>query len=181
MISINRKSQEAEKFAEFHHQNQLYGCKPYKYHLEKVREVAFEFRGEMSKDDFIIVVQSCWLHDVIEDSGENYNSIKREFGFDVAEVVYAVSEGKGRSRKERQNDLYYKGIKESRLGTFVKLCDKIANTRESISTNDKKRIRNHKKELDKFSRKLYSDDAMYKDLWISLWDSMGYKGFSNEQ
>jgi len=36
--------------------------------------------------------------------------LEKEFGKNIAEIVYAVSNEKGKSRKERANDTYYRKI-----------------------------------------------------------------------
>ena len=46
----------------------------------------------------------------------------------VADAVFCVTNGQGKSRKERAFRTYPK-IWQSELATFVKLCDRIANMR----------------------------------------------------
>lgn len=48
--------------------------------------------------------------------------------------MYAVTNEKGRTRVERANENYYKGIRETEGATFVKLCDRIANVQYSKMT-----------------------------------------------
>lgn len=116
--------------AEAAHGSQAYGLYPYIYHLKKVAEIAEDF----GFDDLVIV--SCILHDALEDTSLSYNDIKKEFGFEVAEIVYAVTDELGRNRNERHNKTYPK-IRSNWRAVAVKVCDRIANLRESITSNNK--------------------------------------------
>jgi (p)ppGpp synthase/HD superfamily hydrolase len=76
----------------------------------------------------LIEVVSSLLHDSVEDvHGINYNFIKDKYGYEVAEVVFACTELRGRNRTERHNQEYFDGLKANKSATFVKLCDIIAN------------------------------------------------------
>ena len=45
--------------------------------------------------------------------------------------------GKGKNRKERANDKYYEGIRNTDGAIFVKLCDRIANVQYSKMTKSR--------------------------------------------
>ena len=45
----------------------------------------------------------------------------------ATEIVYALTNDKGRSRAERAGEKYYQGIRETPYAPFVKLCDRLAN------------------------------------------------------
>ena len=45
----------------------------------------------------------------------------------VPEIVYALTNEKGRNRGERANDLYYQGIRQTKFASFIKMCDRLAN------------------------------------------------------
>ena len=51
--------------------------------------------------------------------------------------IYAVSNEKGKNRKERANDKYYEGIRNTEGASFVKICDRIANVQYSKLTKSK--------------------------------------------
>jgi len=55
----------------------------------------------------------------------------------VADIIYAVSNEKGKNRKERANDKYYEGIRQTEGASFVKICDRIANVQYSKMTGSK--------------------------------------------
>jgi hypothetical protein len=58
----------------------------------------------------------------------------------MPEIVYALTNGKGRTRAERANDHYYEGIRKTRLAPFVKMCDRMANIRYGTLFAGKSRI-----------------------------------------
>ena len=51
----------------------------------------------------------------------------------ATEIVYALTNDKGRTRAERAGEKYYKGIRETPYAPFVKLCDRLANITYSCS------------------------------------------------
>ena len=45
----------------------------------------------------------------------------------AAEIVYALTNEKGRNRHERANDKYYEGIRNTKYAPLVKACDRLSN------------------------------------------------------
>ena len=80
-----------------------------------------------------LAVLACWPHDTIEDTRQTFNDVKQTCGIQIAEIVYALTNEKGRTRKERANAKYYKGIRRTHLATFVKACDRLANINHSFA------------------------------------------------
>lgn len=116
--------------------NHLYGEEnyPYSFHLEMVAEQALNFISIIPEEDRNIVLAACYCHDSIEDARLTYNDLIAETGSEeVAEIVYAVTNEKGRTRKDRANDKYYSCIRQTPYASFVKLCDRVANTLYSKS------------------------------------------------
>lgn len=102
---------------------------PYEFHLRMVVEVFKKFKHLIEDADNIEL--ACWGHDLIEDTRTSYNDCKEALGVEAADVIYAVSNEKGKNRKERANDKYYSGIRNTPNAVFVKLCDRIANVQYS--------------------------------------------------
>ena len=117
-------------FASKHHKGQWYGSKPYMYHLKKVSDVALDLKFT---DESILM--SCLLHDIIEDTEVSYKDVKENFGEEVAEIVYCVTDELGRSRKERKSKTYKK-IRNNPKSIVVKLCDRISNITESMGSEN---------------------------------------------
>ena len=117
-------------FASKHHKGQWYGSKPYMYHLKKVSDVALDLKFT---DEPILM--SCLLHDIIEDTEISYKDVKENFGEEVAEIVYCVTDELGKSRKERKSKTYKK-IRNNPKSIVVKLCDRISNITESMGSEN---------------------------------------------
>lgn len=111
--------------------NHLYDGKPYLIHLAMVVYYAHKYKDIVcisTEGMFEDVLCACWLHDTIEDCRLTYNDIKAIAGERVADMVYALTNDKGKTRKERTGDNYYKGILEVAFARYVKLCDRLANS-----------------------------------------------------
>lgn len=160
---------------------------PYEFHLRMVHQVAVDFKHLLddTKDYFTgepyrgprqyqVTLQSAcllatWGHDLIEDCRVSYNDVKEVLGQEVADIVYAVSNEKGKNRKERANDKYYEGIRNTPGAVFVKLCDRIANVQYSKMTKSRM-FEMYKKENPEFTKALglrgdgfdYSGHEYYK-------------------
>lgn len=121
----------AEKHKETNH---LYDGKAYSVHLWQVHDTAKMFLHLIDAEDHDTVLSACFLHDTIEDCRVTYNDVKAEFGTEITEIVYALTNDKGRNRQERAGLNYYKGIRANPLAVFVKLCDRIANSKHSLES-----------------------------------------------
>ena len=129
---------------------------PYEFHLRMVAQAAkdFEHLLDDSVDYFtgtefkgprlpfqVTLRTACniaaWGHDLIEDTRVSYNDVNAHLGEEAADIVYAVSNEKGKNRKERANDKYYEGIRNTPGAVFVKLCDRIANVQYSKMTKSR--------------------------------------------
>ncbi len=100
--------------------NHLYDGKPYEFHLQMVVDEFHRFKHLIPIDAHQTVEDACWCHDLIEDCPQTYNNVKEATNENVAEIVYALTNEKGKTRKERANDKYYKGIRETEYAGFVK-------------------------------------------------------------
>ena len=120
---------------------------PYGFHLKMVASFVsrYGYLVAESEADILVLYGSAYLHDTIEDARMTYNDIvkfiddfrvgslvlpeeiKRKLEEQVPEIVYALTNEKGRNRKERANETYYKGIRDTRFASFIKMCDRLAN------------------------------------------------------
>jgi len=134
------------------------------------------------------IISACYCHDVIEDTRQNYSDIcaviqtvvgcgsgcgvpykyQEAIAYQVADLVYAVSNEKGKNRKERENDKYFEGIKNTPYATFVKLCDRLANIQYSKMTAWKSdtKLEMYRKEDRHFVEQLY--DEQYKEMFCYM-------------
>jgi (p)ppGpp synthase/HD superfamily hydrolase len=117
---------------------------PYEFHLRMVAHAANQHIKliESSVEGDIVeaketIILAAYGHDLIEDTRTSYNDVKSVLGESAADIVYAVSNEKGKTRKERANDKYYEGIRNTPGAVFVKLCDRIANVQYSKMTGSR--------------------------------------------
>lgn len=123
--------------------NQYYDEMPYSYHTDMVCDlfmqygsICFESVADMNKWGLVGVFGAAF-HDTIEDARLTYNDVKsiaqkmKCFGEEeailAADIVYALTNEKGKNRAERENNKYFNGIKETPYAACIKLCDRYAN------------------------------------------------------
>lgn len=126
--------------------NQIYGDNlPYGFHLDMVAQGVHDY-GHLvcaSEHDVVPLFFSAYYHDSIEDARLSYNDVVRvarklmdnDQALLAAEIVYALTNEKGRTRAERANARYYEGIRQTPYAPFVKLCDRLANVTYSCSVD----------------------------------------------
>ena len=149
--------------AEKAHTGQSYDIYPYMYHVRQVVKIA----EELGYDESIVVASA--LHDVLEDTELSYNDIKKAFGQEVAEIVYAVTDELGRNRKERKSKTYPK-ITANWKATVVKICDRIANVSQSKEYN-KDLYKTYQQEHSVFYSQLHSWDHPQNEV-AKAWDKL---------
>jgi (p)ppGpp synthase/HD superfamily hydrolase len=157
--------------------NQTYGDDlPYGYHLDMVVQGIRDY-GHLvcvREDDVLPLFFGGYYHDSMEDARMTYNDVKKvacsmlteEQALMATEIVYALTNDKGRSRAERAGEKYYQGIRETPYAPFVKLCDRLANiTYSCAGTNPhNKRMKEvYKSEVPHFLAAInpHSDDPRF--------------------
>jgi (p)ppGpp synthase/HD superfamily hydrolase len=142
---------------------------PYEFHLRMVVQEANDFMCVLSLDDESkeSLILAAWGHDLIEDTRVSYNDVKNVLGEKAADIIYALTNEKGKSRSERANDKYYEGIRNTPGAVFVKLCDRIANVQYSKMTKSKM-FEVYKAENKSFVEKLYSGHSDLNPLFTWL-------------
>ena len=126
------------------HVNQTYDrSHPYGFHLDMVVDSVYKYGHEVcaAEQDLLPLFFGAYYHDSIEDARLTYNDVTRkaqqwmnkEQATIAAEIVYALTNDKGRNRAERAGEHYYQGIRETPDAPFVKLADRLANTTYSFT------------------------------------------------
>ena len=151
--------------------NQIYGDDlPYGFHLDMVVEgvTCYGHLVCAREEDVVPLFFGSYYHDSIEDARLTYNDVIRtarkwmteEQALMATEIVYALTNDKGRTRDERAGEKYYQGIRVTPYAPFVKLCDRLANVTYSCSVDNGKdgsRMREvYKGEMGKFLPSLIS-------------------------
>lgn len=153
--------------------NQRYAVyHPYGYHLDMVVDAVKRYGSVVCEraDDVLPVLFGAYYHDSIEDARVTYNDVKKlalqymndEQATLATEIVYALTNEKGRTRAERANDKYYQGIRETPYAPLVKLADRLANVTYSCAHNDalNARMRDvYRRELPHFLSAISSEKA----------------------
>lgn len=148
---------------------------PYSFHLECVLKQAELFIGLVADEgDKKLICYAAISHDTCEDARISYNELVelvkygylqselnhnrlRTFPIEVADIVYAVTDEKGKNHGERKNDKYYKELSENKLAVFVKLSDIAANTLYSKLTGSTM-YKKYKSEFGKFKEKCWVEE-----------------------
>ena len=129
--------------------NETYGENlPYGFHLDMVAEGLRDY-GHLvcaAEADILPLFFGAYFHDSIEDARLSYNDVmhqaralmNEEQAFMATEIVYALTNEKGRNRAERAGERYYQGIRTTPYAPFVKLCDRLANVTYSCSIDSGK-------------------------------------------
>ncbi len=181
---IQKYSRQIENIRQSSHQlhasvNQFYdGDKPYGFHLDLVANGVHEFGHLVCRveHDVLPLFMGAYYHDSIEDARMTYNDVRKEalrLGLDVeqalmaAEMVYALTNEKGRTRSERADERYYQGIRKTPYAPFLKMCDRLANYRYSArDANEANRhmLEVYRQEMPHFLKSILveSDDIRFR-------------------
>lgn len=152
----------ARAYAVEAHGAQMYGDKPYVFHLDQV-VVLLQSYGE---DAQVI----GYLHDAVEDTSVTVTDVAQEFGQFIADCVGLVSDAPGPDRKTRKSKTYARlarvhGAEE--LALIVKAADRLANVRMCVKEQNKKLLNVYRKEQPVFFRAAYRE-GLCDDFWREL-------------
>lgn len=131
----------AREFAIKWHGDQMYGDKPYVYHLDQVAAEVKRLHTPYDKTSQLLQTVA-YCHDLLEDTGCEYEDLGSAFGWTVAEAVLLLTKTQG-----LRYDYYISRIKNNFYALGVKIADTKANLKQSILDNDKNRIVKYAKQL----------------------------------
>lgn len=149
--------------------NHLRDGEPYSWHLQDTWIVAAAHynKVDVGLPDYVVYA-ACWCHDLLEDTRLSYNDLTkglyriakkhftgpdtkiRKIVRDIVEIVYALTDEKGRTRKERKPPHYYKAIRETPGASFVKYCDRISNVIYASSCENERMCKVYLDEMEDF-------------------------------
>ena len=161
--------------------------RPYGFHLDMVVNWVQKYLPEVCirEQDILPIFFAAYYHDAIEDTRLSYNDVMAvaknmmdaEQAYLATELVYAMTNEKGRNRAERANEKYFAGIRSIPYGPFLKLADRLANTSYAFSKGTADSLRMSKvyqEEVPGFLEALHVDgedprfslpDTMVEALW----------------
>ncbi|WP_077418663.1 HD domain-containing protein [Chryseobacterium sp. JV274] len=150
---MNYKDQlyNARKFAIEKHNGQHYGIYPYEIHLGNVVSVLMRFSILPTNQENTDILISAWLHDILEDTTVSIEELEKRFGKKITEIVYSLTDGDGKNREERKDNMYNKLI-HNQISIIVKLADRIANVEFCLIQNNKKLYDMYQKEQPKLQQ-----------------------------
>lgn len=152
------------EYVQTYHSRQKYDVFSYTHHLIQVRLLAAEF-GVIDEATLLAI----WGHDLIEDSEVSWKDISRNFGEEVADIIYCVTDELGRTRKEKHEKTYPK-IKNNKKALIVKLLDRIGNLRFSVATNNTDKFKMYREEFAEFHVAVQS--RIPDELELKLWSEI---------
>lgn len=179
---INKHAKELEEMRAEAHQvhdkvNQTYAqIHPYGFHLDMVADSVRRYGHWVcvQEEDVLPLFFGAYFHDSIEDARLTYNKVEQmaqrwmneQQAYMAAEIVYALTNDKGRTRTERAGEKYYQGIRETPYAPFVKLADRLANFTCSFTHTDTMNTRlkrQYQQELPHFLEAIdaHSDDPRF--------------------
>ncbi len=120
---------------------------PYIVHINLVSMeimAALSFEDDLDGD---LAIQCALLHDVMEDVGIKYDTLKNKFESKVADGVNALSKNKAiKSKREQMIDSLERIKKQPKEVRMVKLADRISNLGPPPSDWDQEKISKYKEE-----------------------------------
>lgn len=152
----------ARSFALAAHGDQMYGRRPYVYHLDAVVRLLLPYGTEAQVIGY--------LHDVVEDTEVGEDAVRARFGDRVADCVSLLTDAPGSTRAERKAMTYARlalvsGTTE--LALVVKAADRLANVR-ACSADGEHRLRLvYQTEHPSFRRAAYRR-GLCEPLWEEL-------------
>jgi (p)ppGpp synthase/HD superfamily hydrolase len=133
------------------HSKKTYGSLPYEFHLKAVADFVENMFPE--EEDYLA---AAWLHDIIEDTYIEYEHLEKKFGTRIAELVYAVTDERGRTREEKKRKTYPK-IYGNQGALIIKLADRICNVRYSVNTQNRMKTLKYFNEQEDFNKALFKN------------------------
>jgi (p)ppGpp synthase/HD superfamily hydrolase len=106
----------------------------YLYHLSLVEGFLIWAGCSFDFDDEREILAAAWNHDTLEDGDGTYNDLRFVVGEPVADLVYDVTDGKGKTRAERHAAVIETLLANPRA-RVLKLADRAANTYASRADN----------------------------------------------
>ena len=163
--------------------NQFYDGKPYIVHPQMVYDYGCKYAHLLSyyytEYEIGVVLCACWTHDLIDDCRKTYADIRDDLARStgrsisllestaIADITFALSNEKGKLRRDRENEKYLSAIADSPLATFAKLCDRLANVKYSKENEGgDHKLEMYKKGYGFFKEKLFK--IAFKEMFNEL-------------
>lgn len=130
----------AERLAHRHHKGQMYGNKPYMYHLKGVFNLA---NLEYPEGSTSVLVVSL-LHDILEDTDISEEELKEVVTEEEYEAILAVSK-----KPDEKYVNYLERVSKNEIASKVKAVDILFNMNHSLKEGNNKRASYY---MDKYAK-----------------------------
>ena len=100
---------------------------PYVVHISNVAMEIFVAYQNTPDFNLDLAIKLALLHDTLEDTSATFEEISKEFGYEVAEGVLALTKNEDMPKSERMFDSLFRIKKLSKEVRAVKLADRITN------------------------------------------------------
>jgi (p)ppGpp synthase/HD superfamily hydrolase len=153
---------EARAFALRAHGGQMYGERPYSWHLEAVAELLAPYGAQAQ------VI--AYLHDVVEDTAVSDDEVNARFGPFVGECVGLLTDAPAATRAERKAQTYARLAAVSgatELALVVKAADRLANVRSCVTEQRQRLWEMYRHEHRAFRAAAYRP-GLCEPLWCEL-------------
>lgn len=156
--------QTCKEYAINHHTctNHRYGHLPYAYHLQMTydygKKYVYILENEITINPGLDPAEhmaALWTHD-IADTRQEYSDVKRNCGESVADITFALTNEKGKRRRDRTGDKYFADMREVAYAMWDKCCDRLANIKHSVDTRNVEKIKMYKEEQDYFESQVHT-------------------------
>jgi (p)ppGpp synthase/HD superfamily hydrolase len=159
--------------------NQEYDGWPYIIHLREVARIVKHFGYQVIQEESQILqlIFGAYFHDSIEDARLTYNDVRKisaKFGLVTtlpADIVYSLTNLRGKNRASRASFEYYQGIRETQFASLIKLADRAANMWYSKSTGSRMFLV-YKKEWKHFINSIVSPEVKLPEDLICLLENL---------
>jgi (p)ppGpp synthase/HD superfamily hydrolase len=122
-----------------YHGDQMYGGRPYAWHLVQVANSLDAYSAEH--------IAVAYLHDILEDTAYTEEDLRMTFPQDVADAVVAMTKVDG----EEYGD-YIQKVIDNDIAHVVKMYDTICNLQESLNTQQWRRVLKYSSQLAMLAR-----------------------------
>lgn len=153
---------QARSFALAAHGTQMYGARPYVFHLDAVVRLLAPWGVEAQVIGY--------LHDVIEDTPITEREIREHFGRLIADCVSLLTDPPGANRADRKARAYAKlaGVSgANEVALVVKAADRLANVRCCLIDDRRALHKLYRREHPAFRQAAYRE-GLCDSLWTEL-------------
>lgn len=143
-----------------------YDGKPYSFHTYMVYQYAKKYIDLIPVIERDSTLGACFTHDLIEDCGVTFNDVRKATNVKIASLTSALTTlVHGHTRRDRAPKSYYRRILKEKNADFIKICDRLANIKNSVNTNSTMLVA-YRNENNKFRKNLYDEkyDIMFQEM-----------------